>query len=203
MDKEEFFYLKPDRELHDFIMQCKHKAKKLCGTQQYLDDTPHLTLYVNKFDNRAKVIDIINTIKLPDPQIFIKGWTTFFNDPITNGNSLVLEISNASLEKLQHFQMELINKTVAYQSRQKLSRYSNTETYSNEMKLALEKYGFPFAGPHWRAHFTIASFKKDDYTKVWHELKKMKIPTEGKLHSLSYSEIHPNNKFIPIAMKEF
>lgn len=184
-------------------MDCKKKAKALCGEQQYLEDTPHLTLYVNHFENQKEICDMIETIELPNPQIQIKGWTTFYDDPITNGHSLVLELSDQSLQKLQAFQMELVTKTSQYKAKEHLKRYSNTNTYSNEMKDSLHKYGFPFAGLHWRAHFTIASFKKDDYNKVWDVLQKIIIPRESQLSSLYYSEILPENSFRTIAKKDF
>ncbi len=56
----------------------------------------------------------------------------------------------------------------------------------------IPKYGFPFVGDMWRAHFTIASFEKDVFTEAWQQLGKLAPPTTTRINKLVLQAIQPD-----------
>ena len=189
----QFFALKPDAALTSFISECKETAKALVGPQKYLNDPPHLTLYVGSFKYDNEMFTAINSEVAFSPMtIELNGWTTFFDDPVTGGHSLVIEVSEPSLLQLRKLQMRLV--AVANRFRQPgiLERYADQSRYSAVMKASVNQFGFPFVGDIWRAHFTIASFDKACYSIADAELKKRKVPQYAQIDALSFNAILPD-----------
>lgn len=189
---EQFFYLTPDTLLHDFIDRCKGIARGICGTQQYLDDSPHLTLYVGDFNYSEALYQAVGRELSKIGSVGIEGWTRFMDDPVTGGHTLVLEVSSDGLEKLKKLQCDIVQATRPFRRQATLERYRDTSRFSEVMLENLQRHGFPFVGEIWRAHYTIASFEKQAFEAVWQKLKELNPPTKSTVDLLSFVAIHPD-----------
>ncbi|MFC1504638.1 hypothetical protein ACFL6D_04405 [Spirochaetota bacterium] len=197
--EEHFFAFIPDKPLYEFIMQCKKSAFELAGEQLYLKDTPHLTVYLGHFNDTAKLCTAVSkNVSVPKEHIALAGWHTFFNDPVTQKHTVVIQIAPKSIKALQEIQMSLVLLASEYRSLPCPKRYSQTNGLSKEMKISIEKYGFPFTGNIWFPHFSIASFSPDTYDIIKDMLYKKQPPGETHMSCLvlysirngAFEEIH-------------
>lgn len=164
--------LEPEKSLYDKVLKLKDIAKSLAGKQQYLDDPPHVTIYVGDFKPKfnweysfAKIIDSINNVS-----VRVNGWHKFTSDPITKKDTLVCSIEPSDqLKSVQSTVIEFLSK---YKSPVLAARYKSV--YNNLQKAYqenLDKYGFPFVGNVWKPHIGIASFSHEAFDKVWMHIK--------------------------------
>ena len=189
--RQQFFFAEPDRELAEFIIDCKKLAREIAGEQKYLNDFPHLTLYVGNFNYGERMFEELDSkLTMTTGEIKLEGWNTFLNDPVTSGHTIVIEVASTGLKFLRNIQMDVVRTANKYRSAKLLKRYENNESYTIEMKESLNKYGFPFVGDIWCPHFTIASFEKDVYEKVWEKLRLRRPPETVKIEKLKLSNIH-------------
>ena len=70
-----------------------------------------------------------------------------------------------------------------------IDRYKNMDSFSSEMVNSTLGVWLPFVGDHWRAHFTLGSFEKEDCHRVWRLIKKS-FKKQVKLTSLDFSHIN-------------
>ncbi len=191
--EEQFFYLEPEQNLVEFITECKNTALSIAGNQKYLDDKAHLTLYVGNFDVEQAMTESLNAnLQFKAQEIELNGWTVFYDDPVTAGHTVVIEVAEKSMDKLRKIQWQVVSCSSKFRKHGVLNRYAKNNCYSAEMKQSLDKYGFPFIGKLWRAHFTIASFKPEDFKQVWPVLSQKKVPQKTTLNSLGFSQIRMN-----------
>lgn len=189
--EEQLFCLKPGRALADFIRKCKIETHRIAGEQKYLSDPPHLTLYVGNFDYKSlRLLDKLdNSLNFHTIEIGLSGWTTFHDDPITGGHTLTIAVNENDLLILRQLQVRLAGIACEYRKDEILSRYRNTIQYTKEMLKSLKKYGFPFIGDNWRAHFTVASINKMQYESVWDAIKNRKAPLSVRINTLAFYRI--------------
>ncbi len=200
---EQFFCLKPETELYQFIKNCKKLAYDIAGDQKYLQDDPHLTLYVGEFDCGTKTVEEFDKVfQFNNMEIELNGWHVFYNDPVTGGNTLIIEVSGRSLKELKKIQQIVVETASPHRKTAVIERYRNSSNYSESMKSSLDSYGFPFVGEIWKAHFTIASFEKDIFEEVYKVLSKEKVPELSSISSLHFNHILENS-FQEIAKWEF
>ena len=147
-------FIIPDKKLKEEILYQKKKIKLLLGQQKYLSHLPHCTICVlnvkNSFIKNAKQLKI-KKIKFKN-ELKVKKRDIFFNDPITNGNTLVYKVEkNKFLKNLQLNIIELL-KTYIVHKKINFKTKSMNENY--------KKFGYPFVNNLWKPHFTIASLLK-------------------------------------------
>jgi len=190
MNKGQFFALIPGEQLTQFISQCKKMVLQIAGNQQYVNDSPHLTFYVNEFTNIDALKQEVNSISTDvlEP-IILQGWHTYNKDPITGKKTIVLKMSASSEALLKKMQMEIITKVQPYRTRKPLAQYSNTLGFTKAMQKSLKLYGFPFTGDIWESHFTVASVSSEQYDVVWESLKNMIPPKSTNVDTLSFNQI--------------
>lgn len=188
--KKQFFSLNPDKGLYNFLKNCKKIALNLAGTQKYLLDEPHLTLYAGKFLEIEKLIkDIDDNFRFQKLEIKLDGWKTFYDDPVTGGHTLVVGIAEESLKILRDLQIRLINIANKYRSKNILAMYKALYNTSEPIKNSLSLYGFPFVGEIWEGHFTIASFEKSCFDKIYKKLKRFKMPEKTVIDRMNFHSI--------------
>lgn len=192
--REQFFSLQPDKTVCAFLKNCKQTALSLAGEQKYINDEPHLTLYLNKFHNINNLIkELNNSFSFPKLEITLNGWKTFYNDPLTGGHTLVISFDNESLEILRDIQKRLINIVCKYRIENILDRYKVSTNFTKSMKESIMLYGFPFVGKIWEGHFTVASFDIPNFAVVWEKLQQLSPPTKTEISVMNFYNICKDN----------
>jgi len=170
-----FVALQPDRELTQFLNDCKSRTQEMVGDQLYLGDPPHLTLYLAAFENPERVIDELSILTLPTITGELVGWHVFEADVLTGRNTLVCEIDAADKGKLRQVQAALIRRLAPLRDvSATLERYKGKlNNLSKERQKAVERVGFPFVGDDWQPHFSVGSILPKDWPPVWNELESL------------------------------
>ena len=168
--------LAPEKKLWDKITSIKKEACHLVGKQQYLQDQPHLTLFIGNFEEYIQFSDRIKKIisAIPKPQFEIISWHVFEKDPVTQKDTLVCNLDDKSAESLRPLQKKIIEILLPFKKKENFVRYAHI-SFKGDFKSNLEHYGYPFVGKIWKPHFGIASFDHASFTKVW-EIFKNKCP---------------------------
>lgn len=194
---ESFLALKPERKIFDFISDHKNRCKEVVGPQTFLEDKPHLTLYVACLDTEDSLFSAINCLNLDiSHNIYFDGWEVFESDPVTMGVTVVLKVSSKSISSLRNAQDHLVDIAKRYRNIDTPPRYHSGK-YNEVMKSNLEKTGYPFVGEVWKPHLTVASFTKKAFSIVGETILKSPTPEVGKFQALDLFTIKESkNKLI-------
>lgn len=168
--------LEPEKRLYDKIVKLKNLSKNIAGNQLYLGDEPHLTLYAGNLQGLTAIKAELESLskQLKKEKVEIKGWFVFKDDTITKKNTLVCELDNKSIGRLRDIQMKVVFVLRKYRKKEGLKRYeSSYETLGTIEQENIRKYGFPFVGNIWKPHFSIASFEKNVFDKIWGKMDKL------------------------------
>jgi len=166
-----FLALMPDSATNAFIADAKTIVRRVAGNQRYLDDPPHLTLFVGCFVDLDAVGTVIATSAAgwSMPTANIAGWHVFRDDPITGGHTLVCGITAETATALRHIQDLAISVAGPLRNTAAtLDRYSpRIDRFSEVQRASLERCGFPFTGSEWRPHISIASIVQRYWDAAW------------------------------------
>lgn len=162
-----FVALLPDRALHDRIQAAKDAVQAAVGSQRYLDDPPHLTLYLACFAAHGMLLDLIPDLAttLPAPRIDIDGWHIFSDDPLTGGHTPVTAIDDGSRPALRALQGRVV-RALAPQRDVAASRARYDATWNRltpRRQASVEAHGFPFTGDDWQPHVTVCSVASESW----------------------------------------
>ncbi|MCE9547598.1 MAG: histidine phosphatase family protein [Planctomycetia bacterium] len=165
-----FAALMPDEASAQRICNYKQQVRRLVGGQLYLADPPHMTLYLAAYPRPQDAVAAAARIAptLSSPQFSLAGWHTFMADALTGRNTLVLQPEASAIESLRILQSRVVRAlsmsrdVVATQARigHRVDHLSAAEQQS------LRDWGFPYVGPIWQPHFTIASINAADWARV-------------------------------------
>ena len=153
----------PNEELNQYIESWKHRLREVEPEAIYLNHPVHSTIFLFNANERDQA-EIISSIKNAKINFLVDSWKIFYNDILTQGdtltvalvpNSLALDLQRDISEALLNF----IKKPVTYNN-----------AWEGKYKESYDRYGYPFVGSHWIPHLTIASVKKDG-KKLIDELK--------------------------------
>ena len=152
-------FILPNKKFKKTIIKSKKEVKKYFGHQKYVDHLPHCTLCVldvskKIFNDKSLKKEIYIKKKI---NFKIKKIGVFFNDPITNGDTIFFKVDkNKILTKLQLYLLKTLKK---YRINKKIyfKKFLMRKNYS--------LYGYPFVNSNWNPHFTIASISKNKSTK--------------------------------------
>ena len=179
-----FAALQPDAALTDFLLDAKRRTHDLVGPQQFLDDPPHLTVYLAWFAQESVVAEALHRLGpvLSAPGTELTGWHVFEGDPLTGNHSLVCQIAPADQDRLRDFQSRVVEHLAPLRDRQaSAARYAaRLSSLSPQREMAIREVGFPYLGEDWHPHFTVASVRPADWPAVWHALKDR--PPRGRFH---------------------
>jgi len=161
--------LEPDASFAQWVLQRKEQVRHLAGPQRYLDHPPHLTLYVAAFrdlDPRPRTAEL--SVALGAPRAVIDRWHVFPADQLTGGHTLVCDVPDECRAALEDVQRHVVDRLAPHRDRETCRRRYATawERLSPAERDNVERFGFPFVGPIWRAHVTIASIRPEDWDRV-------------------------------------
>ena len=199
--------LGPDMVLCRKIRNLKSEAKDLVGDQVFINDPPHLTLYIGYFDDfqefNKELVSAAKKIKGHlKGGVVIDDWMVFKGDMITNKQTLACNIAKNAAKSLEKVQKEVVPIMKRYRKKMVSGRYSQVyDVLGNAEKKNIDKYGFPFVGRVWKPHISIASFDNPAFAKVWERFKN-KCP-KGKycLDSLNVYILDEDNENITLLKK--
>ncbi|WP_435144747.1 2'-5' RNA ligase family protein [Halobaculum sp. P14] len=159
--------LTPGPRARDAVTELKSRLRTAVGDQQYLDDEPHVTLYVGDL-----AVDSAEDLAVPrpdDPTFEISGWEVFRDDDVTGNHTLVCKILSAGLGK---YQQRVAGQMADHRRRTMIDRYRDAyDDFDPQRRENLSTYGFPFVGDGWKPHLTIASIDPDDFDEAWSVLE--------------------------------
>lgn len=171
-----FAALEPDAALDELIRSYKQRVHELIGPQLYLDDPPHLTLFLAAFASKQQVIDTHRSLadRLDSFQIDVTGWHVFAADPLTGNNTLVCEIAANDKERLRLVQHEVVQALAPLRDHDATqARFAaRWQQLSPARQAQVQAVGFPFIGGDWQPHWTIASIRSADWPRVWQDLER-------------------------------
>lgn len=179
----------PEKKLCNIILNLKNKAKKIVGNQLYIDDLPHITLYIINV-KESFFDDFEEKISLKKFNIYISGWLNFLNDPITKKNTITFRIKkNKEIDKYQKDIINLFDNIKKNVSKRYKKMYPSL---NKEFKNNIELYGYPFIGNIWKPHISIASFDKESFNKIYDNFKKIDINGSYYIDSLNIYKLDEN-----------
>lgn len=186
---EQFFALLPSAGFSAFVEGCKRAALAKVGPQKYLEDAPHLTLAVGDYPWSDALGSAVAGVATSAPRgLRLGGWHTFSRDPVTGGETLVIKVLPEDLAALRAFQVRFLEAVAPLRATPVPGRYAG-KAFPPAMAGCLERYGYPFAGDVWEPHFSIASFRPEDYGAAWAELSGSRPPADTGSLALAYCEI--------------
>lgn len=166
-----FLALEPERAFAVRVLAYKKRTAELAGPQLYLEDPPHLTLYVGAFPEGADVAAASAAVasNLPAPATAITGWHVFDNDQLTGNQTLVCQIDPQQRQGLRNWQQRIAAAVSPLRDADACrSRYAPCWHRLAQLEQDnVEQWGFPFLGTIWHPHLTIASVRASDWATVW------------------------------------
>lgn len=196
-----FCALIPDKGTYEHISGLKAKTKKLIGDQQYLNDPPHITLFVGDYDVKNISFNESDISILTDLEFQLKDWLIFKEDPVTGKTSLNISLTEKNQLLLRNFQESLIKNFLKHNSKKIIERYKDANL-TKEQSDNLKKYGYPFIGEGWIPHLSIASIDPKKFDKAFSELKKDLKPIKFKIKKITLNKIDKNDEIIKIIIKK-
>jgi len=170
-----FVSLDPDESLSGVIQSYKNCTRELAGEQLFLADPPHLTVYLANFADAKQVASECAALaqRLPRLPANIEDWHVFAADAMTGNNTLVCQIAADDRERMRSLQDQVIRRLaplrdVAATDARLSSRFNALRP---EEQTNARNCGFPYLGPGWHPHFTIASIRTADWPRIWPHLE--------------------------------
>ncbi len=165
------------------MLEYKRRTREMAGEQLYLDDPPHATLYLALFDDASRTAGAVREFAAgsPAPSAGVDGWHVFEGDVLTGRHTLTCELRAADRVALGKFQERTVRALSPLRDAAATrARYDASWPRLAEAERAnVLEFGFPYVGPIWHAHITIASIWPDDWSKVWGCLKES--PPSGRV----------------------
>lgn len=169
-----FLALEPDDAFAQRVLDYKEQVRRLVGDQLYLDHPPHLTLYLGVFPAKKDLVGLIGDLcrRLAAPTVTIDGWHVFEADQLTGNHTLVCNVRPDTRAALHHLQHEAVAAVAPHRDLQ-TTRACYDESWrqlSPDSQASVDRFGFPFVGPIWHPHVTVASVRPEDWQPVWSAL---------------------------------
>ncbi len=165
-----FAALTPDPAFSEWLWAAKARGRALAGDQLYLQDPPHLTVYLATFPAETDwtaLDDALETI--PRCTLTTTGWHVFAGDVLTGRQTLVCDLRAEDATALRAVQLrtaELLapRRDIAATR----ARYDDAWPRLSTVERAnVERWGFPFVGEIWHPHFTVAAIDAAVWPAVW------------------------------------
>ncbi|MBA2479666.1 MAG: 2'-5' RNA ligase family protein [Planctomycetes bacterium] len=178
-----FIALALDAGTTQAVLARKAALRELSGRQKYLDDPPHITLYLAEFPDLQPVATAVAEVAAAtvQPQLHFRGWHVFMADALVGGNTLVCDLEAADRAPLERIQAEVIQRLSPMRDRT-TTRDALAHAWPSltpARRLSSETTGFPFTGDDWHPHVTIASIRTDDWARSWAALEPQALRLSG------------------------
>ena len=152
-------FMEPAGALRDFVVDQKRRVEECLPGQTYCGHPPHGTLIVASFqcgpDLESALRDAVRDIQAFD--VRTTGMHPFYDDAMASGGHTVGVKAglSPSLQALQFAVAEALHPFLVAAENDPAQAID----WTGPFRESLERYGFPFVGPHWIPHFSIASLK--------------------------------------------
>jgi 2'-5' RNA ligase len=170
-----FLALSPDDAFTATVLDCKRRVGRRIGPQLYLDDPPHLTLYLARFPQLPTLGSAAQAVaqKMRTPPARVFGWHVFRADPLNGNHTLVCDIDPEHRRDLAKCQQQIC--AAVSPLRDAESTQARYAPYWRKLPAAAQanvtQWGFPFVGSIWHPHVTIAAIRPADWDRIWPELE--------------------------------
>ena len=145
-----------------FLEQSISKIKKVVlqkfGGQQYLTDSPHITLFLGRFSEDVLPALDLTLRKMHQINACLIE-PTILEDKITKKDTIIIGFTKDSSSCLRSMQNLIIDSSYKYKTGI-LERYTELSMSKGTLKDNLDRYGFPYIGKIWIPHLTICSSEK-------------------------------------------
>ena len=159
--KPVFVALRPDPRLNELVQGYKDRTRTLVGPQLYLDDPPHLTVFLSSFSPSFRAAPLLRDLvtSAPPPAVRLVGWHTFEADALTGRNTLVCAIHPDDKQTLRGFQARVVEALSPHRDIGATNaRFAGRlQHLIPEQRENVARFGFPFLAAGWEPHFTVAS----------------------------------------------
>ncbi len=166
--------LEPDESLAVRIRAYKRRVETLIGEQPLVDQPPHMTMYLASFSSPNEVQQVAGRVAegWTAPRVEIIGWHVFYDDPLSGNNTLVCDVAPAAADPLRELQCEMIDHLAPLRDvpacAKRLSRI--TPSLSEDQTRCARSFGYPYVGPGWHPHLTIAAIRPELWPRIEAEL---------------------------------
>jgi len=169
-----FVALRPDDAFAAKVLEYKRRTKQRVGSQLYVDDPPHLTLYLSSFPQlellRLAVREVARTMQAPMAEIC--GWHVFRDDPLNGNHTLVCDIQPEQRGDLVSCQQRVCMAAAPLRDPESAARYAPFWPILPEAaRTNVTQWGFPFVGSIWHPHVSVASIRPADWDAAWADLE--------------------------------
>ena len=158
--------LEPDDAFARQVLAYKERVKQVAGEQLYLSDPPHLTLYLGVYGPEADLTGPIGALcrRLASPAVAVCGWHVFEADQLTGNHTLVCDVTPQTRSLVEHLQRETVEVAAPLRDRSatRACYDKSWDRLSEEERASVDRFGFPFVGPIWHPHVTVASVRPGD-----------------------------------------
>ena len=170
-----FWALEPDPALAARVLAYKARVRALAGPQTFLDDPPHLTLYLAVYAAEAPLEAATARLaaELAAVTAGLAGWHAFASDPLTGAHSLVCGLAPEAIPVLRVCQTRVVAARAPLRDPGATrARYATRWPHLDAVQQHnVETTGFPYTGPTWQPHVTIASIAPDAWPRAWEALR--------------------------------
>ena len=175
------FFLEPSSEIYDFIIKKKELFKLTGLNQNFVEDTPHCTLFHGYFNNPQIIIEEFNNLKITKIDKFkIKETLVFENDHLVGYDTLAYKVDNNS--SINEVQIELIKKF-------KPDKPFKFEILESKYFYSLKKFNYPYVGGLLIPHITVTNIDLRNNKELKKVFINENIYLEGKFNSIFIGEI--------------
>jgi hypothetical protein len=179
-------FLLPSEDLKKEIFHWKNKIINSEIYSAYTKHPPHLTIYHFSTNNIEKCVQEISSFKWIHNgiDISIKNTNVFWDDKLALGHTLYYQLEKN--DYLYDLQLGVANKLKDYVIRKGNVR---NQLKDDHLLYSYQKFGFPFVGPHWIPHFSVASLRVDKDHMMLSDFLSQKNHFKFKISNYSLWEI--------------
>src|SRR5262245_61029621 len=165
-----FLALTPDPRFAATVKKYKARVREAVGPQLYLDDPPHVTLYLAVFGDGERLLERLarELADIPTPRAEVTGWHVFANDVLTGNQTLVFDFRPEDREALRQVQAAVVSAAAPLRDgKATVARYAaRLDKLAPVEADCIARCGFPFVGSAWHPHVTVASIRPADWSAV-------------------------------------
>ncbi|MDA0323529.1 MAG: 2'-5' RNA ligase family protein [Verrucomicrobia bacterium] len=152
-------FMEPGGPLRDFVVDEKRRVEECLPGQTYCAHPPHGTLIVASCEQGADLESALQRALRDVQALDVKttGMHPFYDDAMAGGGHTVVVKAglSPSLGALQFAVAEALRPFLVETENDPAQAID----WAGPFRESLDRYGFPFVGPHWMPHFSIASLK--------------------------------------------
>jgi hypothetical protein len=174
--------INPPEKLKEEI--CKHKSevKKLCGYQDEIDVTPHLTFVVNNFSDLNSMDGVLQGL-VHDFSPFIVEVDGMGYFPQMKKRALYANVVNTPI--LEELQRRIVIDMAKIRHGCLLQEYMRNHNpdfkYTGKEAENVNKYGYPHVGEIWQPHITVSILDEPCFERIERKLLSEKIKDKFEL----------------------